>query len=102
MYSYVVPYFTHNDLLEIFAELGIIGFLLYVYFFFLLFKLNYKLFNQWINKNVRNHYIYLILPLIIYFIDMNLNFPLDRPAIQIYLILYILTMQLIEDETNTV
>ncbi len=34
MYSYVVPYFAHNDFIEIFAETGFFGFLIYVLFFF--------------------------------------------------------------------
>ena len=37
MFSYVVPYFVHNDLLEIFAETGILGFLSYLAFFFFIF-----------------------------------------------------------------
>ena len=29
MFSYIVPYFAHNDFIEIFAETGILGFFLF-------------------------------------------------------------------------
>lgn len=102
IYSYVVPYFTHNDLLEIFAELGLIGFIPYALFIFLIFKINYSMIVRWFNSNDHLYLAFISLPLIIYFVDMNLNFPLDRPAIQIYLIIYILTIQLLEGESKKV
>lgn len=89
MYSYVVPYFAHNDLLEIFAETGIIGFASYVLFFFFIFKLNLKNIIDWIHSQSGFESILLFIPFIFYFIDSNLNFPLDRTSIQINFIGYI-------------
>ena len=89
MYSYVVPYFAHNDFLEIFAETGIIGFASYVLFFFFIFKINLKNIIDWIHTKSGFESILLFIPFILYFIDSNLNFPLDRTSIQINFIGYI-------------
>ena len=42
MASYIVPYFAHNDFLEVFVETGILGFLSYLAFFFFIFKMCLK------------------------------------------------------------
>ena len=44
----------------------------------------------------------IILPLIVYFIDMNLNFPLDRPSMQVFLITYIIILQINQTVENRV
>lgn len=97
IFSYVVPYFAHNDFIEILAEVGIFGFLAYVMFFFFIFKLNLKKLLMWIKNKAAFESILLICFLIIYIIDANLNFPLDRPVIQTTLIIYI-TILLIDDK----
>lgn len=90
MYSYVVPYFAHNDFLEIFAEIGLFGFIFFFLFYFNLIQINFGLLKTWINndENSNNNLIY-FLPLIIYIADANLNFPLSRPLMQVQLLMYI-------------
>ena len=100
LYSYVVPYFTHNDILEIFAETGLIGGIPFLLFLFYIFKINYKNLKLWIEDDRNKNLILLTIPLIIYFVDLNLNFPLDRPSMQIYLLLYILIIQKLNLEAN--
>ena len=81
--SYVVPYYLHNDFLEVGAELGIIGLILYLSLFVLvMFKLMKMIFLDIKNgKNSLPKYI-LFLSLIVYFIDSNLNFPHGRALSQ--------------------
>ena len=79
--TYIVPYHSHNDFLQMAAELGILGLLFYVgifgfslYFIIYLFK----------SKNIDSSFlITLLLFFIIYLIDANLNFPISRLIIQI-------------------
>jgi O-antigen ligase len=94
IYSYVVPYFAHNDFLEILAETGIIGFIPYFLFIFYIFKITYHNFKDYLHDGKHFQYLLMTLPLIVYFIDMNLNFPLDRPSMQVFLITYIIILQL--------
>lgn len=89
MYSYVVPYFAHNDFIEIFAETGIIGFASYLMFFVFIFKINLKNIIDWIHSKSGFESLLLFLPFIYYFIDSNLNFPLDRSSVQINFLIYI-------------
>lgn len=89
MASYIVPYFTHNDFLEIFVETGISGLIFYLLFFFYLFKFNYLNILDWFKNNRSIEVLFLSIFLIYYFIDSNLNFPLDRTSMQIQFALYI-------------
>ena len=82
--SYTVPYHAHNDFLEITTELGILGGLTYLFFFlFIFFFLFRQLYLNWSNNNISFILVTLFLSFIIYFIDLNLNFPGERPRIQI-------------------
>ena len=100
IYSYVVPYFAHNDLLEILAETGIVGFIPFFIFILCIFKINLKNIINYIYRESVFNNVFLTLPFIVYFIDMNLNFPLDRPSMQIFLITYIIITQIIIDNEN--
>jgi hypothetical protein len=80
--GYIVPYHAHSDFIQLGAELGIIGFLLYLmvflcaaYFgFILLFKTGLKVEEKW--------FIFLLITSLgVYFIDANLNFPIARPQV---------------------
>ena len=80
--GYIVPYHAHSDFIQLGAELGIIGFLLYlgvfligVYFaLVLLFKSSLKSEDKW--------FIFLLISALgVYFIDANLNFPIARPQV---------------------
>ncbi len=91
--GYIVPYHAHSDFIQLGAELGIIGFLLYLgvfiiagfYAFRLLFKSNLEAEKKWF-------ILLLITALGVYFIDANLNFPIARPQV---LAPWALTMALI-------
>ena len=81
---YLIPYHAHNDILELSTELGILGGLLYFAFFLFLGFYIIKLFFK------SNYIIYLLSFLYIscYVIDMLLNFPLERPIMQLPLALF--------------
>ena len=80
--GYVVPYHAHSDFIQLGAELGVLGFLLYlgifvwaVYFVYRL--LRYSTFSE--NEKV---FIFLLLvSLGVYSVDANLNFPIARPQV---------------------
>ena len=79
--NYTVPYHTHNDFLQILAELSVIGLFLYLIFiyggaFFLILK-----------KKNNIEVAVLSAGLIIYTFDATFNFPHARPIIQIILAL---------------
>lgn len=91
--GYIVPYHAHSDFIQLGAELGIIGFLLYLgvfllaaYFaFVILFKSDLGADNKW--------FVFLLITALgVYFIDANLNFPIARPQV---LAPWALTMTLI-------
>jgi O-antigen ligase/tetratricopeptide (TPR) repeat protein len=91
MSDYSVPYHAHNDFLEITAELGIIGFIL---FFGIFFYISYLIFNSIKSKEyLTNDLFYIItaccISLIVYLADSFLNFPFTRPLIQVQNIFYL-------------
>ena len=94
MFSYVVPYFVHNDILEIFAETGILGFLSYLAFFFYIFKRNVNQLLMWLKSKYNYTPILFGYIFIFIFVDANLNFPLDRFDMQIVLVLSIAALEL--------
>ena len=95
--DYIVPYHMHNDFLQNLAELGIIGFILYgLIFLTLLLKLLKSIF--WDKTNSKLDY-FLLLGLIVYLIDASLNFPMSRPMIQVYMILFFTLI--LRDTNNT-
>ena len=93
MRGYTVPYHAHSDFIQIGAELGILGFLLYAGIFLAAIFYSLKLL---INKDLENDdklFIYLIIMVLgVYFIDANLNFPIARPQVNI---IWALSMSLI-------
>ncbi|MGC6429406.1 MAG: O-antigen ligase family protein [Jejuia sp.] len=96
MKSYVVPYHTHNDFLEIFSETGLIGFvtfylpILFLYFILFLRILKNKLY-PFLDVTV-------FLMLSMYLLDAMFNFPFARVIQNINLIFIILlSLQLIDD-----
>ena len=91
MYSYVVPFFAHNDFLEVFAEIGVFGFLFYILFYLVIFQLNMQMIKDWLYNNHKFSMSLICLsPLLIYLIDANLNFPLSRPIMQVQLLFYVI------------
>ena len=85
MRDYVVQYYSHNDYIQILAEIGIFGLLSYLMIFVSLLK---KLYQRAINE--QNSLIpYLGLGLLIYIFDALINFPAFRVTSQINLVLII-------------
>lgn len=91
--GYIVPYHAHSDFIQLGAELGFVGFFLYLgiflfaaYFgFVILFKSDLDSDNKWF-------VLLMITALGVYFVDANLNFPIARPQV---LAPWALTMALI-------
>ena len=79
--NYVVPYHSHNDFLEIFAETGVLGFLFYVGFLIMIFGALIYFFIK--KEKAPPILFYLILSFVAYFMDASLNFPFARPIQQI-------------------
>jgi len=100
MFSYVVPGFVHNDLLEIFAETGILGFLAYLSFFFFIFKINLENILMWMKSETDYRAILLVLPFVFAFLDVNLNFPLNRADNQLVFMFYLSIIQLTKNTVN--
>jgi O-antigen ligase len=93
MYSYVVPFFAHNDFLEILAEIGIIGSVFFILFFIKMIQYNFIILSNWLNSNLAKSPNFIVfVPLLIYLIDSNLNFPLGRPIMQVQLLLYLVIL----------
>ena len=80
--GYTVPYHAHNDFIQFFAELGILGGLLYASLFVFLFL---KLILFFLRQNKFEDKLLsclLFLSLVAYSIDAGLNFPIARPLMQ--------------------
>lgn len=89
--GYQVPYHVHNDFLEIGAEIGIIGLLIYLLILYTGFKeVISKVWNIVLTKKqLDQNYLIIItafLYLLILIIDSNLNFPFARPIVIILLV----------------
>ncbi len=85
--GYVVPYHIHNDLIQIGAELGIIGFVSYVGLFALVLFFMIQIWKSNLDVDTKFFVAFLFLSLSVYGIDANLNFPLARPIMQVMWIL---------------
>ena len=89
--SYIVPYTAHNDLLEFTAETGIIGGLIFLSFFVILFLLIIKTSGIFSEKFDFKIGFILISSFLIYFLDLNLNFPTSRP-LNLFLLLMLISL----------
>ena len=78
MNGYQVQYHMHNDFLQVFAELGIFGFLLFICFLVLIVI---SLFKN-LNKNQDLFYTLFFIAIIGYLVDLLFNFPHERSEIQ--------------------
>ena len=88
--SYIIPYTMHNDFLEVAAELGIIGLILFILIFYYAIKNSWDLFSR-----IKSDPLVLVGPtiLLIYIIDANLNFPFTR-ASQLFYLSFVLALSL--------
>tara|TARA_B100001109_G_C18862759_1_gene474975 strand:- start:3792 stop:5477 length:1686 start_codon:yes stop_codon:yes gene_type:complete len=82
--GYIVPYHAHSDFIQLGAELGIIGFFLYlgIFLFTVLFGLKI-IWKSKISEKDKVFIFILIISLGVYSIDANLNFPIARPQVLI-------------------
>ena len=94
--SYIVPYHAHNDLLEITTELGILGGLTFLSVFLISFYLLIRsFFNSYSDFSSSLAIFIVFTSLLIYFVDVNLNFPNERPRMQVmFAILIFIVMSL--------
>ena len=77
-----VPYHSHNDFLETFADLGIVGGLLYIGLFLLILLFTIHI---WRDKSLQAyHFVATIsfMAITCYFVDAFLNFPTERTSMQ--------------------
>ena len=80
--GYVVPYHAHSDFIQIGAELGIIGFLLYLGIFLSAVYYCYSIIRaQKLPEREQFFTFILLIALGVYTIDANLNFPIARPQV---------------------
>lgn len=94
--NYLVPFHAHNDFLEFSTELGILGGLTYLLLFFLmLFRSSFLFF-----KTKSSKFLVIFLSSVALFVDSFLNFPFERPIIQVMFCL--LLALIIFYENNTV
>jgi len=80
--GYVVPYHAHSDFIQIGAELGVLGFLLYLGIFLSAIFFCYRVIMS--TKMPEQNQIFIFICLIalgVYTIDANLNFPIARPQV---------------------
>ena len=88
--DYIVPYHAHNDFLEITTELGIFGGLTYFIFFVLIFiSLASLLFFYKSCPEKFFQVTVLFTSFSVYIIDALLNFPFERPRMQIVLVVLV-------------
>ena len=91
--GYVVPYHAHSDFIQLGAELGIVGFLLYLGVFVWGVFFVYRLIRYSTLSVEEKVFLFLLLTALgVYSIDANLNFPIARPQV---LVIWTLIMALI-------
>ena len=80
--GYIVPYHAHSDFIQLGAELGFIGFFLYLFvFIFGAYYIYIILFRSNLNSEAKLFIMMLACSLGVYGIDANLNFPIARPQV---------------------
>jgi O-antigen ligase len=91
--GYVVPYHAHSDFIQLGAELGIVGFLLYLGVFLWAVFFVYRFIRYSDSSVEEKAFLFLLLTALgVYSIDANLNFPIARPQV---LVVWALIMALI-------
>lgn len=84
--SYIIPYTMHNDFLEVGAELGLIGLVIFISIYFFALRDCWNIYNK-----SKNNPLFILLPgvILIYLIDANLNFPYTRSSQLFYLAVFL-------------
>ncbi|MDC0872726.1 O-antigen ligase family protein [Flavobacteriaceae bacterium] len=84
MRDYIVQYYTHNDFLQVLAEVGLLGLIFYILFFGTIFKkLFLNIFNSIQSNNI---FLFLGMAFLTYLADALINFPGSRIVSQLNLI----------------
>lgn len=80
--GYVVPYHAHSDFIQLGAELGIVGFLLYLSIFLFAVYYVYVVIRFSTIALEEKVFLFLLLTALgVYSVDANLNFPIARPQV---------------------
>ena len=80
--GYVVPYHAHSDFIQLGAELGIIGFLLYLgVFLWAVYYVFVFIAHSKSSLEEKTFVFLLLVALGVYSVDANLNFPIARPQV---------------------
>jgi O-antigen ligase/tetratricopeptide (TPR) repeat protein len=79
-----VPIHSHNDFLEMFAELGVLGGLLYLSLFVCLVVLTYKTYYSKANDELKLVSVFSLMAFSTYAVDAMFNFPTERPISQMF------------------
>ena len=79
-----VPVHAHNDFLEVFAELGIPGGLLYLSLFICVIVFTYKTFYSKADEETKLIAVFSLMAFTGYAVDALFNFPLERPISQVF------------------
>jgi len=87
----IIPYYVHNDFIQILVESGILGFILYVFFFIYLIVLSLRNFDTGS---------FFLCSVLIFFIDSSLNFPIHRPQVIVPFIIISLLILKINEHSN--
>ncbi len=74
---------VHNDFLQMGAELGLPGLILYLGMFMLLAFAGFRLIFRQTDKNVRDIAFFLVAAIAAYSVDALLQFPQERPVVQV-------------------
>lgn len=95
--EYLVPYHAHNDFLEIFAELGVVGLVLFVSIFVIV---GYTFIKRALRKQEgAAFYYFCTLSFGAYFVDSVFNFPMER-VIMMLLFALLIILSLTNTATN--
>jgi len=89
MDEYWIPIHAHNDFLETFAELGLVGGLLFISLFICIIFYTIKTCLSAAKTEVKLIAFFSALGLIGYAIDAIFNFPQERPSSQIYFVFFV-------------
>ena len=77
--GYILPHHAHNDFLQIAAEIGIIGGIIFITIPLYIIYSIYKNYIKNNSKNINYQMIFILLAVIVYCADSSLNFPISRP-----------------------
>ena len=87
--GYIVPYHTHNDFLQLSAEIGVIGGVLYLLIYLIPIFQTVKKLRDGVLDNLSLVYFLIISAILI---DSMLNFPIARPVNHIFLLFTLVAM----------